>query len=328
MRNEPGTSKTRPASSARGKPRLSWLPTLLEKAYAEMRLRNFSPRTRKLYLGHLDRFYRGRGKEDPVCTTEECKAWLLSIVDRGRSPSYMSQVISALKLVHEAVLHRPGPMARIPRPKRAQTIPTVLNRDEVRRLIEAVNDPKLRTLVTLLYAAGLRLGEALRLRVQDVDEERRIIHVRSGKGKKDRIVMLARVAADELRAYRRFERPHHWLFPGPRRDRHLCARTAQRAVSEAAKRAGILKRVTPHTLRHSFATHLLESGTDLCYIQRLLGHKKISTTEIYTHVADRDLVGIEGPADSTLRGEPWGDRRARRTRTSQEVPEEREGDLP
>jgi integrase len=262
MGNETGTKRRRIISPGRGRGGPSWLPALLEKVDAEMRLRNFSP------------------------------------------------------------------MARIPRPKRKRTIPTVLDREEVRRLINAVTGPKHRTLVVLLYSGGLRLGEALRLRVQDVDEERRVIHVRSGKGRRDRIVMLARVAVDELRAYRRFERPHHWLFPGARRDRHLCARTAQRAVSEAAKRAGILKRVTPHTLRHSFATHLLESGTDLRYIQRLLGHRKISTTEIYTHVADRDLVGIESPADTTLRGEGRANQAPGRTPGPLEGGEEAETELP
>jgi site-specific recombinase XerD len=321
MRKGPDTPRIRTPSPARGRTPPPWLPDLLEKVDLEMRLRNFSPRTRKLYRGHLDRFYRWSGKKDPVCTTEECKTWLVSLVDRGRSHSYISQVINALKLVHQVVLLRPAPMARIPGPKRKRTIPTVLNREEVRRLINAVTDPKHRTLVVLLYSGGLRLGEALRLRAQDVDEERRIIHVRGGKGKKDRIVMLARLAVDELRAYRRFERPHHWLFPGARRDRHLCARTAQRAVSEAAKRAGILKRVTPHTLRHSFATHLLESGTDLRYIQRLLGHRKISTTEIYTHVVDRDLVGAERPSDTTLRGEAWENQAPRCTPGTREVPE-------
>ena len=113
--------------------------------------------------------------------------------------------------------------------------------------------------------------------------------------------MLAQVAAEELEAYRRFERPSYWLFPGARRDRHLSQKTIQTAVREGARRAGILKRVTPHTLRHSFATHLLENGTDLRYIQRLLGHKKSTTTEIYTQVADRDLAKIQSPADALLK---------------------------
>jgi site-specific recombinase XerD len=218
----------------------------------------------------------------------------------------MSQAISALRLVHDTVLDRPLSMSRIPRPRRARTIPTVLSKDEVRRLTEAIPDPKIRTLVVVLYAAGLRISEGLRLRVQDVDEERRLIHVRNGKGRKDRIVMLADVAAQEIRAYKRYEAPHKWLFPGSRRNRHLCQRTVQRAVTQAAQKAGILKRVTPHTLRHSFATHLLESGTDLRYIQRLLGHKKLATTEIYTHVADRDLAAIKSPADTALNGKRWG----------------------
>jgi site-specific recombinase XerD len=157
--------------------------------------------------------------------------------------------------------------------------------------------------VLLLYSGGLRVGEVLRLRVADIDSERRVIHVRDGKGRKDRVVMLADVALQELRDYWRFERPHHWLFPGARRDRHMHARTVQRHIAIAAKEAGIRKKVTPHTLRHTFATHLLEEGTDIRYIQRLLGHKKTTTTEIYTHVADRDLARIRSPAD-TLLGSP------------------------
>ena len=193
-----------------------WLSDLLNKTDEEMRIRNYSPKTRKLYRGHLERFYRARGGSDPLCTTEECKAWLVAILDRGRSHSYMSQAISALKLVHEAVLNRPGPMARVPRPKRERTIPTVLSRNEVRRLTEAVKDPKHRALVVLLYSAGLRIGEALRLRVQDVDEERRIIHVRSGKGKKDRIVMLGMERLDDLHHRRSFGQKilPHTLFSG------------------------------------------------------------------------------------------------------------------
>lgn len=302
----PDVTRFFPSDPALAAQPLSWLPGLLAKTDEEMRLRAFSPKTRKLYLGHLDRFYRARGRDTPLCTTEECREWLLGIVKRGRSHSYMSQAISALKLVHEAVLLHPGPVARIPRPKIARTIPTVLSREEVRRLIEVITSPKHRTLVVLLYAAGLRISEALRLRVKDLDEGRGVLHVRSGKGKKDRIVMLAGVAAEEIRAYRRFEHPHDWLFPGMRRDRHMHPRTIQRTITAAAKKAGIMKRVTPHTFRHSFATHLLESGTDLRYIQRLLGHKKISTTEIYTHVAARDLAAIKSPADVTLAGGRWG----------------------
>ncbi|MGW8266113.1 MAG: site-specific tyrosine recombinase/integron integrase [Longimicrobiales bacterium] len=279
-----------------------WLPGLLERVDREMRIRNYSPKTRKLYVGHLDRFYRGRAKDDPICTTEECKAWLAGIVDGGRSHSYMSQALSALKFLHEIVLGVAAPVPRLAKIRRNRPLPTVLSREEVRRLIHAARNPKERALLLILYSAGLRVGEAVRLRVADVDSDRMVIHVRSGKGRKDRVVMLADVALEALRSYWRFHRPRKWLFPGGRRERHLNTRTVQRMVTDAARRAGIRKRVTPHTMRHSFATHLLENGTDLRYIQRLLGHKKSTTTEIYTHVADRDLARIKSPADLVMGG--------------------------
>ena len=277
-----------------------WLARLLQRTEEEMRLKGFSPRTRRLYLGHLKRFYRTRGGAHPKCTPEECRQWLLGLMDQDYSYSYVSQTHSAIKFVHQHVLRCQSPVARIPRPRKGKYLPTVLSRGEVKRLLDALRNPKHRAVVLVLYSAGLRVGEALRLRLADIDSERRVIHVRDGKGRKDRVVMLAQVTLDELRSYARLERPHHWLFPGERRDRHMHSRTVQRAVTLAARAAGIRKRVTPHTLRHSFATHLLEEGTDLRYIQRLLGHKKSTTTEIYTHVADRDLARIRSPADTLL----------------------------
>lgn len=265
-----------------------------------MRLEGLRPKTRGLYLGHLRRFYRARGKTSARCTPEDCRAWLLSLLDKDYSFSYMSQALSAIKFVHTKVLKRASPVARIPRPRKGSHLPTVLSRGEIKRLLAQLRTPKHRAIVLLLYSSGLRVGEALRLRVQDIDSERGLIHVRDGKGRKDRMVMLADVALEELRRYWQIERSHHWLFPGERRDRHLHQRTVQRAISMAARDAGLRKKVTPHTLRHSFATHLLEEGTDLRYIQRLLGHKKSTTTEIYTHVANRDLARIRSPADTLL----------------------------
>jgi site-specific recombinase XerD len=271
-----------------------------------MRLKGFSPKTRRLYLGHLRRYYQARGGSHPRCSEEECRSWLLGLMEKGYSYSYVSQALSAIKFVHLRVLHCDSPVARIPRPRKGRYLPTVLSRKEVKALLDALKNPKHRAVAMVMYSAGLRVGEALRLRVQDIDSGRGLIFVRDGKGRKDRMVMLAKVTLEELRSYARLERPHHWLFPGERRDRHLHPRCIQRAVGLAAKAAGIKKKVTPHTLRHSFATHLLEEGTDLRYIQKLLGHKRSTTTEVYTHVADRDLGRIRSPAD-TLLGGPEGD---------------------
>jgi site-specific recombinase XerD len=279
-----------------------WLARLLHRTEEEMRLKGFSPKTRRLYLGHLRRFYQARGGASPRASETECRNWLLGLMAKGYSYSYVSQALSALKFVHTHVLSCRSPVARIPRPKKGKYLPTVLSRGEVKRLLAKLKDPKHHAVAMVLYSSGLRIGEALRLRVQDIDSERGLIFVRDGKGRKDRMVMLAQVTLAELRTYARLERPNHWLFPGERRDRHLHPRCIQRSIGLAARAAGIKKKVTPHTLRHSFATHLLEEGTDLRYIQRLLGHKKSTTTEIYTHVADRDLARIRSPADTLLGG--------------------------
>ncbi len=176
------------------------------------------------------------------------------------------------------------------------------------RLLDAVANPKHKTILMLAYSAGLRVGEVVRLKVEDIDSERMLIHVRQGKGRKDRYVMLSRVALEMLRAYWRVERPPKWLFPGARRDRHIHERSIQRVVQRARTKAGIRKRVTVHTLRHSFATHLLESGTDLRVIQELLGHKRSKTTEIYTRVSQRTLASVQSPLDTLMeRGAAEGD---------------------
>ena len=150
----------------------------------------------------------------------------------------------------------------------------------------------------LTYSAGLRLGEVVRLRVEDIDSERHLIHVRQGKGRKDRYTVLSQVAWEALRAYMQEYQPQKWLFPGARPERHLHERSVQKVFERAREKVGIHKDASVHTLRYSFATHLLESGTDLRYIQELLGHKSSKTTEIYTHVSERDIGRIQSPLDS------------------------------
>ena len=275
-----------------------WLLELLQRLDDEMVLRGYARQTRSLYLAHVRRFYGGRGADDPEATNEEVRAWLLEMLRAGLSHSYANQALSALRFLHKHILGAPAPVAAIPRPKRKKMLPKVLSATELRRFLSELPSPKHQAIAFIMYSAGLRVGEVVRLHVADIDSERRRIHVRQGKGRKDRYVMLSPVVLAVLREYARVERPHHWLFPaGHRRDRHITTRSIQKQVSRAGKRAGIRKHVTPHMLRHSFATHLLEGGTDLKSIQELLGHAKISTTVIYTHVAQRDLRQIKSPID-------------------------------
>lgn len=184
-----------------------------------------------------------------------------------------------------------------PRPKERR-LPTVLSAEEVRRLLAAVDNPKHLALLMLLYSAGLRAGEVVRLRVEDIDDDRGLVHVARGKGRKDRYTLLSTVARAAIADYRLRFRPGPWLFPGNRPGHHLSTRSLQKIVARARARAGITKRLTAHTLRHSFATHLLEAGIDLRYIQELLGHASSRTTEIYTHVSNRELSRIRSPLDA------------------------------
>jgi site-specific recombinase XerD len=282
------------ASASSGLP--DWLRSLLKRMDEEMVLRGFTRETRRLYLAHVRRFYVDRSTPD--VDRDEIRRWLLYLLRSGRSHSYVNQALSALRFLHRSVLRTPGPVAHIPRTKQKKTLPKVLSESEVKRFLQALGSPKHRAIAFILYSGGLRVSEAARLKVGDIDSNRSQIHIRQGKGRKDRYVMLSPVVLGVLREYVRVERPHDWLFPaGHRRDRHITPRTIQRQVSLAAKRAGIKKPVTPHMLRHSFATHLLEAGTDLRYIQELLGHTNISTTVLYTHVARREARKIPSPID-------------------------------
>ena len=244
---------------------------------------------------------------DPVADGPEVRQWLLYLLRSGHSHAYTNQALSAIRFLHRRVLLAPAPVANIPRAKPKKGLPKVLSQAEIKVFLDALKSPKHRAIAMVLYSGGLRVSEAASLKVSDIDSDRGQIHIRQGKGRKDRYVMLSPVVLNVLREYARVERPHDWLFPaGHRRDRHITSRTIQQQVSKAAKAAGIEKRVTPHMLRHSFATHLLEAGTDLRYIQELLGHSKISTTVIYTHVAKREARTIASPIDRLYRGE--GDR--------------------
>ena len=294
----------------------AWLQDLLGHMDEEMTLRGLTRETRRVYLAHVRRYFVDRGglfpsgdlpagelsegepsESDPIATSQEVRDWLLRLLRDGRSHDYTNQALSALRFLHLKVLKVPAPVADIPRSKK-KTLPVVLSESEVRQFLGALESPKHRAIAFILYSGGLRVSEAARLKITDIDSDRGQIHVRQGKGRKDRYVMLSPVVLSVLREYVRVERPYDWLFPaGHRRDRHITTRAIQREVKLAAKRAGIEKRVTPHVLRHSFATHLLEAGTDLRYIQELLGHTKISTTVIYTHVARREARKVKSPID-------------------------------
>ena len=265
-------------------------------------LRGYSPKTRKVYLGHIRRFLDWADTsladlpDDPTGLAER---YLIELVGgRGVSRSYHSQAVSALRFLFDVVLGKPGLAVALPRPRKESTLPTVLAQREVARLLSAPRNLKHRALLLLLYSSGLRVSELVRLRLEDVDGERGLVRVRRGKGAKDRYTLLADRALEALRVYRDAYEPDPWLFPGARPERHLSTRSVQKIVARAARAARIRKHVTPHTLRHSFATHLLEGGTNLRIIQELLGHASSRTTERYTHVARSTFEAIRSPLDN------------------------------
>ncbi len=286
----------------------SW-PTDVEARCArmdeEMALRGFTRETRRLYMAHVRRFLardvRQPGAPSGTRTTgpaHDVREWLLHLLREGKSHSYVNQALSALRFYYRSVTPTPVELSSLPRPRRKKQLPKVLSPIEVRRFLDALPNAKHRAIAFVLYSTGLRVSECARLKVSDIDGARSTIHVRQGKGRKDRYVMLSPVLRSVLLEYARIEKPHDWLFPsGQRRDRHVTIRTIQRQVQRAADRAGLEKRVTPHMLRHSFATHLMEAGTDLRFIQELLGHAKPSTTAIYTHVARKHISGVRSPVD-------------------------------
>lgn len=270
---------------------------LLLRVSEELRLQGYSPRTRKNYISHVRLFLRAHPEAMDRLTTEQVRRYLLQLQADGLSVSYQRQAISAAKFL-AGILDVPGVTATIERPRRVRQLPAVLSRDEVRRILQATDFLKHRLALSLAYSAGLRVSEVVKLRVGDIDLDRRLIRVRGAKGRKDRYTLLSETAVDLLLRYGLSSDPKAWLFPGGRPGRHLTVRSVQKVFARSLKRAGVVKEASVHTLRHSFATHLLENGISLRHIQELLGHSSPKTTEIYTHVSQGDLRRITNPLDA------------------------------
>jgi len=287
---------------------------LYERARRELLLSGYSPKTRKVYLGHIRRFLEWvhESPEDPgararrpasgvapAIDAEAVRAWILHRVEHDDiSRSSHAQIVSALKVLLVRILGKRDQAMRVPLPRKERSLPKVLSREEMRRILDATRGAKSQAVIMLLYASGLRVGELVRLRADDLEVDRGLVRVRKGKGAKDRYTLLSDRAMAAVERYRTAHRPVTWLFPSvPDPTRPMTTRTAQAIVKRAALRAGITRPVTPHILRHSFATHLLEAGTDIRYIQELLGHASTRTTQVYTHVSRRDLARIRSPLD-------------------------------
>jgi site-specific recombinase XerD len=268
---------------------------LRQRFLDEMQRRNYSPRTVQTYLHHIVRFSRHFQRSPELLGPEEVRLYQLHLLqEQHASWCVFNQAVCALRFLYRYALQAPFDVAMIPYGKRPRSLPDVLSRTEVALLLSLVANVLDRLILQTTYACGLRASEVLALRVQDIDSSRMLLWVRHGKGAKDRGVPLSPALLEALRAHWQRLRPTDWLFPGqtPTGQRSLGA--LQRTVRRAVLAAGFTKKVSLHTLRHSYATHLLESGVDLLTIQRLLGHRDLQTTARYVHVTAPRLAGLPG----------------------------------
>jgi len=279
---------------------MATMSPLRRRMIEDMTVRNLSPATQRSYLHAVSKFSRFFARSPERLGLEEVRAFQVHLVSAGISRPALNQTVCALRFFYGVTLGHAEVPERIPYAREPLKLPVVLNADEVVRFLEAVPSLKTRTALTTAYAAGLRASEVVGLKVGDIDSGRMVIRVEHGKGGKDRTVMLSAQLLGILRAYWRLARPEHWLFPGREAAKPIDVQVLHAACRSARAAAGLDKRVTVHTLRHSFATHLLESGTDIRIIQVLLGHANLSSTARYTKVSNRLIRRTTSPLDRLI----------------------------
>jgi site-specific recombinase XerD len=270
---------------------------LRRRMIEDMTVRNLSPATQRSYVYAVAKFSRHFGRSPDRLCLEDVRAFQVHLVATGISWPALNQTVCALRFFYGVTLGHGDIPERIPYAREPRKLPVVLNADEVVRFLEAVPSLKVRTALTTAYAAGLRASEAVGLKIADIDSGRMVIRVEHGKGSKDRYVMLSAQLLGILRTYWRLARPQQWLFPGRDETKPIDVQVLHAACRSARAAAGLAKRATVHTLRHSFATHLLENGTDIRIIQVLLGHCSLSTTARYTRVSTRLTRDTKSPLD-------------------------------
>jgi site-specific recombinase XerD len=258
--------------------------------------KGYSPKTSKNYLSHISRFLEY--SEDLIEMSDVNRYMVYILDERKLSHSYCNQAINAIKVylrifgeVNEEQL------IKMERPKKEQKLPKVLAKSEVKDLITTTKNEKHKTALMIAYSCGLRVSEVAELKVSDIDSKRMIIRINQSKGRKDRIIKLSTILLDQLRVYYKLYKPKEWLFESQKGDWHISARTLQKVFREQADRVGIRKSATFHSIRHSYATHMLETGVDIRFIQEFLGHSDIKTTQIYLSVSTQSMDNIPNPLD-------------------------------
>jgi len=273
-----------------------------EKLKDELISRKYSQHTIDAYIHYNREFLAFSAASVNSVNDEMVKVYLRHLSEtKNYSASTLNGAINALKFFYSVVLKRSIIFEKIKRPAKDKKLPVVLSPEEVMKVIESTSNLRHRVLLMAVYSAGLRVSEVVSLKVSDIDASRKIITVHSAKGRKDRNTLLSDAFIETLKIYQQVEKPVTWLFPGQQPKSHLAIRTAEKVFETALARSGINKTASIHSLRHSFATHLLENGIDMRFIQKLLGHANVSTTEIYTHVSRNHLSNIKSPLDGLFK---------------------------
>jgi len=263
------------------------MSTLLRKRMREdLNIRNYSIHTIDAYLRCVAHFAKYFGKSPELLGVEHIREYQVFLVETMKATwSSLNQTVCALRFFYQVTLDRPDVIKHIPYARREKKLPVVLSLKEVRQFFRSIGSLKQRTIVMTMYGAGLRVSEATRLLVEDIDSPRMVIRVQQGKGRKDRYVPLSPTLLEQLRKYWKAYQPDFWLYPGQSKNLPITRGAVQRAIADARRKAGMKKRVTCHTMRHCYATHHLEAGTDLRSIQLWLGHRSLNSTAVYLHVA-------------------------------------------
>ena len=275
------------------------MTALRQRMLEDMQVRNLSPHTQRAYVEQVSRFARYFGQSPAVLGPEQIRTYQVYLTNEKKlAPGSILIAVAALRFLYKVTLKHEWPFDEvIPAPKKPQTLPVVLSPEEVVQFLDAVKQPKHRTILTTCYAAGLRISEAVRLTVAAIDSQRMVLRVAQGKGQKDRYVMLSPKLLDILREWWKISRPRHWLFPGDRPDQPITRSAVARVCQDAHRRSRLAKPITPHSMRHAFAVHLLESGTDVRTIQLLLGHRSLVTTARYLRIATSKVCSTSSPLD-------------------------------
>ena len=278
---------------------------LRQQMIQDMKLKGLSEKTINSYVRYIRDFALFYDKSPEQLGSKEIKEYLMHLIEvKKRSNVYLRGCYSAMKFIYGITMGQEWEKLKIPQIKRKRRLPEVLAKEEIEKILEVTEITKYRTMFMLMYGTGLRIGETVRLRVDDIDRNRKVIRVNQGKGLKDRYTLLPDVLMKELEKYYKRVRQNEWLFPGDKEGQHITERSVQRAFQQSKTKAAIRKKVSVHTLRHSFASHIVEAGYDVYHLQKLMGHSTVKTTNRYIQISRASALKVVSPLEGLLGDSP------------------------